>query len=731
MTELTPEETRTRAASGGVLNTAYQDALREASSGSRLTRMSTGIGSTVSRTGGIHRVGSFQREGQVLGMGGAGFGAGGSLGASVPATGGGRGSGAMVSTPIYYDPRYSTPDKFYFPRSEVQANAIWRHLYRSDPAISTATDMYAELPWSEFDLGGVKDPHVKKIFESMVSELNLLTWLPVLSREFLMLGKAVPQLIYDARKNYWTNIVCFNPDYLQVKPVPVPGEEPVLDLLPTPELKAFASSTDPRLIKARQKMPQDVLYRAMTNLPIPLDPVNATYLARRSSPYSYVGTSLYTRLYRIQMLEDFLTNATLAVAQRNAAPLRVFKLGDPQTGWVPGKADEEAFLNMLAIAETDPFAAIVYHFGLQIEYVGVSDRLLSVSREYDYIERVKFLALGISKSFIMGETSYASAIAGLQTLVERLQTFRRTMEMMWLRPKVFESVAKMNEFYERSEADLAHRVRTKKSEGQLIVPRIQWRKRLEPTQDASLLQVWMSLHEKGLAADRDLMTGAGLDLETSRRSRIEEFEYRQKEQEEYPEMYGLGEDGEPLPEPGLGGPELGGPGGPGPLPGLPSAGPKPPGGPAGPAPVIGPPRRASADAYQVRVASDLIKTQRFNQQGFYKGVHFEQVEPMIELLRTGSTNHPDWFHLSVDEQVRRQASARRRGEQVPDMQDISWDTLDSEMVRSGWLDSDIAAVREILTTERVLRDDESLDAVEKAAGVGTGADFLAGAVPAA
>ena len=988
---------------------------------------------------------------------------------------GGR-STAQISTPIYYDPRYSTPDKFYYPRSEVQANAIWRHMYRSDPAVGAALDVWSELPFSEFDLLGLEDdPRVKEIYESMMSDLNLLSWLPELAREYLITGKVVPHLIYDTRKNYWSNLLVYNPDYLAVTPVPVPGFEPVIDLKPTPELRALATSQDPRLVRARAKLPPKIIHYAIAGIPIPLDPLNATYIARKISPYTHLGTSMLSRLYQIQMVSDFLINAYLAVAQRNAAPLRIFKLGDPATGFLPSKSDEESFLNMLAIAETDPFAAIVYNYGLSVELVGVSDRLLchpagtlitledgtqcpiefvepdtilqggsgtpvkalnvkplkykgtmvtlcvqglpepvcvtaehrllvikrppcykngepckkakprkhngycgkffskfrysscavpteapaseiragdllvaprhikgkktrpvspdvarligyyladgcavsvnrnrdagisialdksdttiikdimdimrkefgvkpavykaygngvhvrgcypkeparkmtellikyadkysqekwlhrsifcweedlqlellkgyflgdgwtrkyvmkweslslmasttspwlasqlvrllqitgfapslgireeayhrrnnhvnapkrhtitltqasarklygllngkkytgtfkrsagnqvvgdwvqysvkdvssrpykgnvynletdgnhlylanfisshnSASREWDFIERVKFLGLGISKSFLLGEASYASAVAGLQTMVERLQTFRRMFERRWINPKIFVAIAKMNEFYRRTPAELSHRVRIQKKESQLIVPRIWWRKRLEPTQDNALLSTWRDLMERGIISERTMATGAGLDLDAERRQIVEEKEYKKEIMDKHPDLFAEGEEGPK---------------------GLPGAPPMPTAS-----------RKTSKkssgnghDPYRFPVASDHISSRIWDKEGKFCGVHYEDVEPLVELLREGDTSHPEWKKFGKKAQLK---SAPEGGEILS----MQWDDIDAELVSLGRTDEEIATIRKVLTLEGVLTD---ADATEEAAAL--------------
>ena len=663
-----------------------------------------------------------------VGPGAAGGGGGGVTGTFAdgmggsPNSGGGR-SSAMVSTPIYYDPRYSTPDKFNYPRTEVQANAIWRHLYTTDPATGVATDVYADLPWSDFDITGIDDRYVSKFYESMLSDLNLLSVLPDLSREYLMLGKVVPHLIFDAAKGYWSGVIAHNPDYVNVRPIPVPGYEPILDLKPTPELREFALSPDPRMRDAKRRLPGRILQYAIAGLPIPLDPINVTYLARKTNLYAYVGTSLYSRLYRTQMLEDFLANATLAVAQRNAAPLRLFKLGDPQTGWYPDKADEQELLNMLAIAETDPFAAIVYHYGIQVEYIGVSDRLMSVSKEWDYLERVKFLALGISKAFLLGEASFASAYAGLQTLVERLQTFRRMFVSKWIEPKILKSVAKMHEFYRRPEAQITHRIRIRLSDDDLIVPTLQWKKRLDPTQDPSVLSFWQQLVDRGIMSERTLVTGAGGDYDNEQRQIFEDAKKKKAILDKHPDLVGLVPGMMP---PGGGGLPPGlGPGGPGM--GLP-----PMGGPGAGRPIPhppGPPRHASRDTHRFPVASDVLRSRVFDAKGYHHGVHFSEIEPIAEILMNGYTDDPTWSRVAENlDQVRQRQAARdevtgrtnprtarvgRNGDAkgkgkgkrtARGGRDVEWSDVEDALMQAGYLDIEIEAVQRVLKAEGAIGD---------------------------
>jgi hypothetical protein len=447
---------------------------------------------------------------------------------------GAQSSSAVSMSPLFYDYRYSTPDKFYFPRDRAQANSIWRDMYRRDPTLAIATDMYSELPWSGFDLEGIDDGSIRKIYEDMFNTLNLVPKFSSFTKDFLITGELILHSIFNSTKGYWERVISHNPDYIRVQGLGLAVEQPLLWLKPTPEMRRLTTSADPRVRKFLEVLPREMITSIRMNRELPLDELNTTYIPRLNTSNDPRGTSMYTRLYRINMYEDFVINCSLAVSQRNAAPVRIFKLGDPDGKWMPTDDDRDQFANLLSLAETDPLSVIITHPFVNVDYVGVSDRAMLISKEWDIIERIKLLALGVSKAFLTGETSFASAVAGLQVLMERLNSLRYRFEKDWMIPKLCQSVAKMHEFYERPKSSLEHRIRVQKPENlKPIVPKIKWFKGLEPTQDASILGVWQTLHDKGILSERTFASGAGLDLEVERRNHKEEMEYKELLAEEY------------------------------------------------------------------------------------------------------------------------------------------------------------------------------------------------------
>lgn len=338
---------------------------------------------------------------------------------AIPSTGSATAQQSVAMTPIYYDYRFSTPDKYYFPKDRFNANATWRDIYRRDATIAIATDLYAELPWSEFDIEKINDHKIRQIYEDMFTDLDLVSNLPAYTKDFLITGELIMHSLFNKKKGYWDRAISHSADYVRIVGTGLAAEQPLMWLRVTPEFqKMLALSSDPIVRKYLSSIPASIIRAFKENKEVHLDPLNTTFIPRINTSQDIRGTSIYTRLFRINMYEDFVMNASLSIAQRNAAPLRLFKVGDVSRpdGWIPNADDIQALSDLLSISETDPFAALITHPYITVDYVGVSDKVLLISREWEFIERVKLLGLGISKAFLMGETSFSCFEEGTQVI---------------------------------------------------------------------------------------------------------------------------------------------------------------------------------------------------------------------------------------------------------------------------------------------------------------------------
>jgi hypothetical protein len=172
------------------------------------------------------------------------------------------------------------------------------------------------------------------------------------------------------------------------------------------------------------------------------------------------------------------------------------------------------------------------------------------TKEVDNVNPVYNLEVDSTHTYLIcdGIATCNSAIAGLQTLLERLASYRHLFEDQWIVPKVCRTVAEMHGFFKKPKSELEHRVKiVKKEDRVLIVPKIKWRKNLEAAEESTRLGVWKELQMRGIISERTLLTGAGADIEVERRNKVEEEEFKRGIAREYGEDFG-----QPKPGPGQG-----------------------------------------------------------------------------------------------------------------------------------------------------------------------------------
>lgn len=441
-------------------------------------------------------------------------------------------TGQYAQAPRPYQPEFDSPDRLSYPVHRILANRYWRLFHKLDPHVGTGIDILSELWVSEFQLSGEGvDGSIKRDFESMVEETELLAIQPHMAREYWVTGEMVPHCIFDESKGYWVHLALHNPDQLEVVDAPFLHMDPVIEFVPDDRLRQIVSSSDPALLEVRNSLPGELVARIQSGQNIPLDSVNTTFLARKLHHYDTRGTSLMSRLWRVFMYEDGVFSASIATARRHASPIKVVKMGNERTGWIPGVAAEAKMADLLARAELDVHSYLITHYGVAFEAWGTTDRTMSISRELDAIERLKLIGIGISKALVTGEVTYASAEKGLQVLMHRLKTFRHMVDSKWTIPKYFRQVSKMNDWRKisKSESRRGYRIAKKEHElndGDYITPVLEYANPLSPRCDADMQKALEGLERLGIKISKTTKasTVAGLNFEREKVKLKEEQE---------------------------------------------------------------------------------------------------------------------------------------------------------------------------------------------------------------
>jgi hypothetical protein len=434
-----------------------------------------------------------------------------------------------------YLPEFDSPDRQWYPVDRLEANYYWRMFYKTDPVFGTAVDMYANMMVSDFDieLENESDQTIKQQLEDMCEQTKFLENFQYMVKEFLVTGEAVPHCLFDETEGVWSYLAFHNPDFIEIQDSPILDMEPIINFLPDDCLRELLTASTPESLEIRKRLPAEFVSKVLARQKIRMSPLNCSYIPRKLHPYDERGTSIASRLWRIWMVEDAVYNSTLATFRRAASPLKIIKMGDPNTGWIPEPEKQNDMLRMLAQAEMDPQSWLVTHFGTNYEAWGNTDRAVTLSREHDTIEKVKLLALGLSKSFMSGEVTYSSQKSGLQVFLRRLLSMRQFFENSWILPKFFGPIVAINDWTKSTPAEVNHRIRVKRTaqesaeRGLLITPKLKWRNKLDPTVDSDTLQAYGQLKNFGFdISNSTIGSVVSLDWEDETRKKAKEFKSR-------------------------------------------------------------------------------------------------------------------------------------------------------------------------------------------------------------
>jgi len=463
-----------------------------------------------------------------LGFGGSsggftGNGNGGSGGFGFGGGAGGRNSHNRFN-PVFDDLSEGTIVEQFMPVDFRRLHRIWRRIRLQDPVAGPALELYSDLPWSEFQFTGLEDRSIARIYTDAMNNIDITNELPGITGEFLGMGKVIGHLIMNEAKGIWERMIIHDPDWIRVSPIPVPGFQPKLDIIPTPDLKAWANSSDERDRQAQGEV-EELAAMIRNGQEIPLPTENSFYLPRKTSPYDVIGASVYTRIIMFVAYEKALVNATIAASRRRASRIRHITAGIDDV-WEPSPDELDDLSSLFMQADEDPVGAIVVtRSGVQSNEVGggTLQDVTKVTDEWDFLLKGKLNALGVSESFISGDATYNSLEQLMSVFLERIKVHRKFIERNLIFNKLLLPLAKRHGFIHRKKAELDHRIRIAHTPGEerYILPTIAWEKSLRPVADRDYLEILQMMNEKGIPITKRTWTSAaGFDLE----SEMEQFD---------------------------------------------------------------------------------------------------------------------------------------------------------------------------------------------------------------
>jgi len=433
------------------------------------------------------------------------------------------GGDVRMGNPTFYHPLFQSTNMM-LPRDRRERNEWCRHFYRTEPIIATSLDLHTEFPISDFN-NVCSDSEVKKFFDYMAfDKVNIINLLLDIGLEYWKIGDVFPFGQLNESEGMWERFVLLNPDYVDIQ-ASILAEEAIIELIPDQTIVTVVNA-GPRgeWAEIYNQLPEDVIRQVKMGRNIRLDNRLVSHIAHKASQYETWGTPIMMRCFKTLIYKDKLRGAQDAIANRHIMPLRVAKIGAPGEP-MPSQDDIDSFRDTLLQADDDPNFFLVYHYGLQFDYVGSSGKILPLNQEFDFIQKELMNGLGINQAMLNGEgPTYANAQVGFDTLARRYMSYRLRLEN-WIKHKVYRPIAEIQGFYKSVNGEINSKYMSEKQrkisaarkDMQLLVPDIAWQQQ-DLTGNQSVLNFIQQLQQKSLVSMTTILPMIGLDPEVEKKN---------------------------------------------------------------------------------------------------------------------------------------------------------------------------------------------------------------------
>ncbi len=418
----------------------------------------------------------------------------------------------------------------WLPQDEPSLNALFRNIHKYDAIAGSAIDLISTLPYSDFNLTGIEDTEILKIYETSVENIDIENIMPDLTVEFLTIGKVIYSLLFDQTNGVWSDMIPQDIDLCDLLPIPVHGFDPKIDLRVDPEFRRFLSSPDPRDRDAIDKIPEQLKSKMIAGGIVPLEPLNTLFVGRKTNPLD-IGTSFLARTLPFYAIEKALIDGTLIESRRRQRAILHITAGIEDL-WEPTPEEMDSIAALFMQADEDPQGAIVVtRTGVESQEIRAGGDFWKFGDEWGFLADGKMRAMGINESFLSGDAVYSTLEIALSVFVEMIRTLRDKLTARVFYRNIFQTLARVHGFVKRTPADLSHRIRIDRSvppsdksknfrypssdsvtqiqPGELLIPKVQWSKQLRPEADENYLDVLETMKEVGIPIPLRTWAAAG------------------------------------------------------------------------------------------------------------------------------------------------------------------------------------------------------------------------------
>lgn len=304
----------------------------------------------------------------------------------------------FIDTPVF-DPLTFFVQK----KSRRELNFRFRYYYNWHPLVRNVVDLHSTFPLSDFAvLCKGKNKTIEKDYESIKEDLDLLTLGVYIFKDFYIVGESIVYGRWDDTEKSFTEFIQFPPENVIFKAVYILNK-PLMFLEVDSELRRIVNSGQEADKILAGKMDPNLVGKIKDGKTILLDEKYTTHFPNKSSGYDIRGTSLIQGILKDLMYEDKLRLLQSTFADRHMFPLKIFKLGNPQTGFIPSRRYFEEFRELLITASNDPDFSIIWSHAIDVDYVGTKDKIANLIPEFEFVESRILTGLFANKALTHGE----------------------------------------------------------------------------------------------------------------------------------------------------------------------------------------------------------------------------------------------------------------------------------------------------------------------------------------
>ena len=387
-------------------------------------------------------------------------------------------AGAIRTPMMYMDPLSDQILMLYPQDNPREANRRFRHYYKFQPYIRNIIDYHTETPLSDFFMRCAGSSEAEEYFNDFKDDKDLLGMIVDLHRDYWLLGESFMYANWDEYNQEFSSFVQYPPEEVEVYGVYTDPKR-VYSLRPNKEIAKLFRSSDPAARLVAQHIMVNNPKQAeciRNNKPFVIDGDRMIVLQRTMARYINRGVSPLLAVLKDLLYEDNLIYFRNAFIQRHSYPLKIFKLGSESKGFIPGQRMFNEFRSQLVQATNDPDFNLITHPFVTVESFTGQDKILNLIPYFELVQKRIFAGLFVSEAIITGEkTPYSAGITWMRGLMNRYLTIRNQIERE-IKRKIFKPLSRIRKFYAPTQAELAHRVKTRRDDSRLIIPDFYWQK---------------------------------------------------------------------------------------------------------------------------------------------------------------------------------------------------------------------------------------------------------------